>query len=413
MFRRMPSKIWLGIGAAAIVAIVAVIVFVVMKDEPEAYRTINVFEYTGSAQVIRGEGEVIDVYNNMRLESGDKVITGKESYLQLKLDNDKYVLLESETEIKIVAEGTKKDSKTKINLEKGAIVNCIEDKLSGASEYKIETPNSTMAVRGTTFRVQIETGDDGGVYAAVSVFEGNVASNLIYPDGTVEKKAVDITTGKAVKILGTSADTMYVTIDEDIDYKTLELEVLEFLDKSQENGKELSIPKEELKDIIEEIISMNKDEEKEPETTTEKESESESESEQETTSFKEEETTTVKETTTEEQTTTQEQTTTEEETTTQEQTTTQEETTTQEPTTQEPTTQEPTTQEPTTQEPTTAIPEFYVVTFMYNGEVFATQEVKPGNLAARPSLKPARAGNWNYDFETVVNSNVVVEWVDE
>ncbi|MEE1517020.1 MAG: FecR family protein, partial [Lachnospiraceae bacterium] len=291
MFRRMPSKLWLGIGAAAVVAIVVVIVSVVMKDEPEAYRTINVYEYTGNAQVVRGEDKVIDVYNNMRLESGDKVITGKESYLQLKLDNDKYILLEAETEIKIVAEGTKKDSKTKIELEKGAIVNCIEEKLSGSSEYKIETPNSTMAVRGTTFRVQIETGEDGEVYAAVSVFEGNVASKLIYPDGSVEEKEVDIATGKAVKILGTSADTMYVTIDDEVDYKELELEVLKFLDKSQENGKELSIPKDELKEIIEEIISMNKDENKETEST-----------EEETTSYKEEETTTVKQTTTQQTT---------------------------------------------------------------------------------------------------------------
>ena len=320
MFRRMPSKLWLGIGAAAVVAIVVVIVSVVMKDEPEAYRTINVYEYTGNAQVVRGEDKVIDVYNNMRLESGDKVITGKESYLQLKLDNDKYILLEAETEIKIVAEGTKKDSKTKIELEKGAIVNCIEEKLSGSSEYKIETPNSTMAVRGTTFRVQIETGEDGEVYAAVSVFEGNVASKLIYPDGSVEEKEVDIATGKAVKILGTSADTMYVTIDDEVDYKELELEVLKFLDKSQENGKELSIPKDELKEIIEEIISMNKDENKETEST-----------EEETTSYKEEETTTVKQTTTQQntsQSTTEQETTsarveqTEEETTTVKQTTT-------------------------------------------------------------------------------------------
>lgn len=171
------------------------------------------------------------------------------------------------------------------------IVNCIEEKLSGSSEYKIETPNSTMAVRGTTFRVQIETGEDGEVYAAVSVFEGNVASKLIYPDGSVEEKEVDIATGKAVKILGTGADTMYVTIDDEVDYKELELEVLKFLDKSQENGKELSIPKDDLKEIIEEIISMNKDENKETEST-----------EEETTSYKEEETTTVKQTTTQQTT---------------------------------------------------------------------------------------------------------------
>lgn len=54
-----------------------------------------------------------------------------------------------------------------------------------------------------------------------------------------------------------------------------------------------------------------------------------------------------------------------------------------------------------------------MVTFVYNGQVFATQEVKPGSTATCPSLKPARAGGWNYDFTTAVNSNVTVEWVEE
>jgi hypothetical protein len=407
MLRRIPLKAWIGIGAVAIVAVVAVIVAVVIKDEPEAYRTIKVYEYTGSAQVIRGEGKVIDVYNSMRLESGDKLVTGKESYLQLKLDDDKYILLESETEIRIVAEGNKKDSKTKISLEKGAVVNCIEDKLSGSSEYNVETPNSTMAVRGTTFRVQIKKDETGESYATVSVFEGNVASKLIYPDGTVEEKELDVETGKAVKILGTSADTMYVTIDEDIDYKELELEVLEFLDKSQENGKDLSISKEELNKLIDEIISMNKEEETESESTTEEVKDTELETTSEQASELETTTNKVIENDSEKETNNHK-----EETTTKVQQTTVQQTTVQQTTVQQTTVQQ-TTEEQTTEEPTTVLPEFYVVTFMYNGQVFATQEVKPGARATCPKLSPARMGDWNYDFTKAVNSNVTVEWVEE
>lgn len=59
------------------------------------------------------------------------------------------------------------------------------------------------------------------------------------------------------------------------------------------------------------------------------------------------------------------------------------------------------------------MPEFYIVTFMYNGEIFATQEVKPGAKATRPILSPDRLGDWNYDFSAVVNDNVTVEWVEE
>ena len=433
MFKRMPSKLWLGIGAAAVVAIVVVIVVVLMKDEPETYRNINVYEYTGTAQVIRGEGKRLEVYENMRLESGDKLITGKDSYLQLKLDNDKYILLEAETEIKIVAEGTKKDSKTRISLEKGAIVNCLEEKLSDGSEYKIETPNSTMAVRGTTFRVQIETAEDGNVYASVSVFEGNVASKLIFPDGSEDDKEVSISTGKAVKIQGSSEDTIYVTVDDDVDYKELELEVLQFLEKSQENGKQLSIPEEELKEIISEIASLNNSEDKTTEDvttgdasgdeTTEEEStedgstidestDEESTTTDETSASGEEETT--KKTTSTEKTTAKKDSTTGKETTKQQTTTKNQTTTKQQSTTKKQTTtkQQSTTGQQSTEETTTAATKTYVVIFMYNGKVFATQEVKAGNNVERPSLKPTKNGDWNYDFGNKVNSDITIEWTE-
>jgi hypothetical protein len=264
-----------------------------------------------------------------------------------------------------------------------------------------------MAVRGTTFRVQIKKDETGESYATVSVFEGNVASKLIYPDGTVEEKELDVETGKAVKILGTSADTMYVTIDEDIDYKELELEVLEFLDKSQENGKDLSISKEELNKLIDEIISMNKEEETESESTTEEVKDTELETTSEQASELETTTNKVIENDSEKETNNHK-----EETTTKVQQTTVQQTTVQQTTVQQTTVQQ-TTEEQTTEEPTTVLPEFYVVTFMYNGQVFATQEVKPGARATCPKLSPARMGDWNYDFTKAVNSNVTVEWVEE
>ncbi len=77
-----------------------------------------------------------------------------------------------------------------------------------------------------------------------------------------------------------------------------------------------------------------------------------------------------------------------------------------EPSTAEPT--EPSTAEPT--EPSTAEPEEYTVTFMYNGTEFGTQQVKKGQCAAEPWLRPANVGSWDYNFEKPVTGDLTIQW---
>ena len=54
----------------------------------------------------------------------------------------------------------------------------------------------------------------------------------------------------------------------------------------------------------------------------------------------------------------------------------------------------------------------YTVTFMYNGIVFGTQEVKEGELASKPKLKPAPTGSWNYDFSKPITEDTIIEFLD-
>ena len=77
-----------------------------------------------------------------------------------------------------------------------------------------------------------------------------------------------------------------------------------------------------------------------------------------------------------------------------------------EPSTEPPT--EPSTAEPT--EPSTAEPEEYTVTFMYNGTEFGTQQVKKGQCAAEPWLRPANVGSWDYNFEKPVTGDLTIQW---
>ena len=74
------------------------------SKKEESYRSIQVYDIEGKGWVVREDIGEMELYANMQLQNNDRVRTDCESYVQLKLDEDKYVLLEPETVIGIVAE---------------------------------------------------------------------------------------------------------------------------------------------------------------------------------------------------------------------------------------------------------------------------------------------------------------------
>ena len=386
---------WIAI-AAILIAIGAIVLFIVLKKKEESYRLIKVYDLVGDATVKRGQTDILDAYVNMRLQSMDIVNTSADSYMQLVLDDNKYILLEPLTEIHLEATGTSKDSKTKIYLKKGAIVKCIEDRLSDSSEYKIETPNSTIAVRGTTFRVELVYDEKGESHTLLSVFEGKVDCNLIYPDGSVDEEFVSATDEQQIEILGTDVTSMYVVKDEPIVYEEYKDEVLEFLKVAIDHGKDLPVTKEE----IDEIINGRKNDIDKPvelptEAPTEDATEKPTEetTEEPTEEFTEEPTEKVTEDSTEKPTRKPE------------------EMENEEPT--EKATYDDNPDETTTPQSDNSDSGPYTITFMYNGKIFTTQEVEHGAKVIRPTLKPARTGNWNYDFDTIVTGPLTIVYVEE
>lgn len=244
------SKKWIIIVAIAIVAVVVGCLIAVFASKEEAYRLIKVFELEGKATVTRENIGDLDAYNNMVLESGDTVFQN-EGMMTLKMDEDKYVYVEQDTKFSLVAKGDSANSKTSIELEQGAITNEIQNKLSDESSYEINTPNSSMSVRGTVFRIYTYTGEDGIKYTVVAVFEGTVTTRLCYADGTTAENEVSVAKGKQVIIYEDDVKTDYLTDVEDIDYSQIPPEVIEKLVEISENGTELSLTTDELKAYLE------------------------------------------------------------------------------------------------------------------------------------------------------------------
>ncbi len=224
------KKIIVTILVLLLVASAAVVAVFLLKNK-ESYRIIKVYEYEGEGIVKRDSTGDIEPYANMVLESGDnvKLNTG---LMNLKLDDDKYVYVEEQTEFTLVATGTKENSKTSIELKSGAITNDIQKKLNGESSYEINTPNVTISVRGTNYRVNVYEDSTGAICSRVSVFDGTVVTKLISADGIISDEEVTVDSGYEVIVVTDDNTTDYQGDVKEIDYSTLPESVGGTLDSS-------------------------------------------------------------------------------------------------------------------------------------------------------------------------------------
>ena len=247
------KKILIAGGIVLSLLIIALVLFFTVFKK-DSYRLIKVFEVDGEANVFRENIGDIEPYNNMVLESGDKVAldTGK---LDLQADEDKFIYLEEGTELVLKAAGNSENSKTTIELLKGAVTNDIQNKLSKDSSYEINTPNSTMSVRGTVFRVYIYV-ENGIKYTKVSVFDGKVSTRLIYKDGKISTNEVVVEKGKEVLIYEDDKTTDYVSAPTDIDYSQLPESVIELLIDVIDEGRNLIPTKEELEALLSKYVTV-------------------------------------------------------------------------------------------------------------------------------------------------------------
>ena len=244
------KMLFIIIGIAVVVIAVAVILVMIFTRNVN-YRLLKLHEFEGTGAVTReGKGEITP-YANMVLESGDRVAL-ETGILTIQADEDKFIYFDEHTEIKLVATGTSANSKTAIEILKGGITSDIRNKLSADSSYEINTQNSTMSVRGTVFYTFVYE-IDGVKYTRVCVFDGEVATHLVYKDGHESAEEVLVPKGKEVIIYedGTTTDYLYAE-PQDIDYNTLPEKVLkELRNLIDKDGKELSITSPEITRILE------------------------------------------------------------------------------------------------------------------------------------------------------------------
>ena len=208
-----------GAGVIAVGIVIAVLM------QGSGYRSIAVNGFEGTVSVA-GNKNNGNVYVGQNLYSGDDVTVASESSLTMCMDGDKYVYADADTHFSLEASSPKDDSRIKINLAEGSELNELKNKLADGESYVVDTPNSTMSVRGTTFRVTVYKGEDGLWYTLLEVIDGTVEVALKTEDGTYNGVVEKFGEGQAAMIRGNSDFSEFIVGEENevvliFDYKML------------------------------------------------------------------------------------------------------------------------------------------------------------------------------------------------
>lgn len=250
-------------GIVLALSIVAIIIF--KLNAKGGYRSIVVTEVSGIVSVVNN-GIEYKAYEGMHLMEGYEVITSGESYVRMVLDDDKYVKLESGSRLILETLGVLGSGKTCMRLDRGSMTNEIVKPLEKQEEFIINTPNATLAVRGTFFRVNIGFTDKDEVSTDVLTYGGAVACKRVMPTGEIIEENVIIEAGFKTKINMNDVETVYALETVEKDEETGEITVkkcvpividedisdddLVDISFAADNGHEMFIDKEVIKEKI-------------------------------------------------------------------------------------------------------------------------------------------------------------------
>ena len=205
--------------------VIAVGIAVAVLMQGSGYRSIAVDGLEGTVNVV-GEKNNGNAYVGQNLYSGDDVTVASASSLTMCMDGDKYVYADADTHFSLEASKPKDDSRIKLNLDAGSELNELKNKLADGESYVVDTPNSTMSVRGTTFRVTVYKGEDGLWYTLLEVISGTVEVALKTEDGTYNGIVAQFGEGQAAMVRGNSEFSEFIVGEENeeiliFDYKQL------------------------------------------------------------------------------------------------------------------------------------------------------------------------------------------------
>ena len=231
ILKTKKGKIIFACVLAGLLIVAGVILAVVLHKEE--YRSISVEAVSGSVTVVNDNNND-QAYKGQRLYGGDDVTVSENSDLTMCMNNDKYLYAAENTHFRLEDRSTKNASRIRIILDKGSELNELTEKLNTNESYEVDTPNSTMSVRGTKFRVTVFTDSDGLVYTLLEVEEGVVLVQLKTVTGEYNGVEKEFTKGQSALIRADIDFSEFVKSEKgeevlELDYSALPKEPVERL----------------------------------------------------------------------------------------------------------------------------------------------------------------------------------------
>ncbi|MCQ2518954.1 MAG: FecR family protein [Lachnospiraceae bacterium] len=244
----VKGKIMAGVGTVVVIGAIVTLIVVLNSG----YRTIAVHELNGLTTIVNGS-KTGEAYAGLKLKQGDDVTVSDSGDLTLAMDQDKHVYAEPKTHFWIEAQGKLNNTRTRVYMDKGSNLFRIDNKLRENENFKVDTPNSTMSVRGTVFRVTCEDDPNGYFYTKIEVFEGEVYVEAVMEDGTATSKNRSLFAGECAIIYSDPTVSDFVTDETGltvlpIDYKEIPKATAAFLGLCIDDGRTLCIEKDLLFD---------------------------------------------------------------------------------------------------------------------------------------------------------------------
>lgn len=130
---------------------------------------------TGTARMLRADGNEVEAAVGMKVMLGDNILTGAESSVAVRFADNSILTLHADSQVSfdhLSAHGTTGMVDSRLNLVKGRLDTRVKPAVGPGSRFEIHTPSAISAVRGTEYRAAV---DDQQSASNVEVLEGTVA----------------------------------------------------------------------------------------------------------------------------------------------------------------------------------------------------------------------------------------------
>ena len=128
-----------------------------LKHQPES---VTIVYTRGSVEVVRSDGNREPVQKDDQLLIGDKIISNEKAAATLRFADGSIILLEAESELVLDSLSAFKSTgmvDTQLRLQRGGLETQVTPLSKPNSRFEIITPAAVAAVRGTRYRVGVDT----------------------------------------------------------------------------------------------------------------------------------------------------------------------------------------------------------------------------------------------------------------